>query len=266
MLWRIQHGLDPREERPVTVRVADDGRLSGTATAVRGALLVAEADGFTPAALPLAWNAEGVCDLRFSLRPSLRIVARVLDENGAPVAGDEVLLDTAIVTKDDDETARAMAMHPRGGVVYAGRAGQGTVGLIAREFTDARGIVRFDAPAVGVNVVRVLKPGYLVALREFTPDAKDAVGFDLRLARSEARVLVLDAGKPVASSGLMVCLEGGGQNGFQLSTDADGRMDPGWLERGRWYRTASGNWNVCFRWDGQTQIDLSELPKNPANK
>lgn len=269
--WLMVRGFAGNAERPVRVRAGPDGRLSGTVPGVRGSTLTAEADDFSPAAGALAWSGTGDGAVALVLHPAIHVVGRVLDESGNPVVGQEVSLDTSIDVATDDDLAKARALRPHGGFTYAGKPGRGVVTLIGRSTTDVRGIFKLDATAVGTSVVSVFRTGCLVCRKDLGAMEKDAVGFDMKLERSAARVLVRDAGVPLASAQLVVQVADNRENGFLLTTDADGKADFGWLQRGRWYRIArhddpTPGRSGCVRWDDLETLDLDQLDKEPKDQ
>jgi hypothetical protein len=245
--------------------VDERGRLSGKAIALRGAMLAALVDGFGPEAAPLVWNREGQCVATFEFFPTIRIVGRVLDETGAPVTGESVTLESTTESVGEDESARRQAAL-RGGrksFIAGFRQDRWFVTAMESATTDVRGIFQFRTAAVGTGVVSLLRTGCLVCRNELGPLTKDVAPFEMRLAPSNAHVVFLDAGAPIASKSVGLQTADGHENGFFLPTDVDGRADAGWLQPGRWYCTVSRRPNGCFRWDGQASIDLAQLPKDP---
>jgi RNA polymerase sigma-70 factor (ECF subfamily) len=263
--WLRRHGLD-LNERSTSVRVDERGRLSGKATAIGVAMLVAEVDGFGPQALPLTWTGPDPCPLSFELSPTIPIVGRLLDAAGEPVVGEQVSVSASIVAASMDEVFRFQCgARGRHGSIAGGTRGHFVAVIFDTATTDVRGIFRCEMPAVGAGLVSVFRPGCLVCRRELgaLTSGHGVDPFEMRVAKSDVRVVFRDGDSRLTSSAVTVQVADGDENGFPLATDAEGRTDAGWLQRGRWYRINANGKNVCFHWTGQAEIDLSTSPKDP---
>jgi len=248
--------------------VGADGRFTAQAPAVRGATVVAESPDFATAAARLVWPDDGPCSVTLELRPWIVVEGRVLDEDGDPVSGRCVALDTHVDGVDPADVPRLQAQcgRPRSGCGY----GRNPAGVLVFRISDqpdadVRGVFRILATNDGPAVLSAWREGYVMERRELGVLEKDVVGIEMRLRRSTATVEVRDADGPVASARLLTQVVDRRENGFFLETDAKGRVEAGRLQIGREYSAgvfgdAAPQRSIRFRWEGQAALVLERAP------
>ena len=263
--WLSARGFETWSAPATGLRLDAQGRLSGELAAVRGTLIAAELKGHAANGCRIEWKDDGPGEAEIVLRPSVRIVGRLLEPDGNSAAGVTVACDTSIAVTTPDDAWRIQVQRPRGGWSFGGRS-NGCVGnLIDQATTDSRGVFVFDVAPEGSTTILVRAPDCEVASTNLGELHASPAPFEMRLVRAPRGAVLLKDGAPLASSNLGVQLADGVGNGFQLPTDAEGRANLAWLERGKWYRVVVTGLNRCLKWDGETSVDLDKLPKEPES-
>jgi RNA polymerase sigma-70 factor (ECF subfamily) len=269
-----EYGFDQWGGTRADLRIDADGRYAGRVAAVSGAMLTVEAPGFAAAARPLAWTSDAACAVSFELRSIVHVSGRVVDETGRPIARQSVRLEAWFQTESEEEYGRLRAERSRRGSGGNSWSWDGKSFVRVERFedetrTDADGLFRIEAAPAGPAVLYAQRDGCALGRVEIDALDKDASNVELRLAHSDVGVVFRAGGAPMKSSTFVFQVADAREDGFRLTSDADGRVAAGWLQPGRWYCVCRQE-PTEFRyvqWAGQTELDWDKLSKNrPRDK
>ncbi len=238
--WLRTHGF---EERLLLPHPDVDGSFFARVPRIRGARLLAWAQGWIGDAAPVPADAPGEEPVRMDLvlRDAPRVAGVLRDDAGAPVAGARVEFHQSLRIPAAEAADLARRLRPRGGYGIRTRDDEAILSFLDSQATADDGSFEFLADAAGTGLLAVAPPtGYRPLTSILGRIEETSLQVDLALQRLDEtrRVRLIQGGIPLCSGrvGFQDLSCGDAEPWVGMTTDDRGEVAAESLETGHRYR------------------------------